>query len=277
MFSKSIYKKVFYQTIDFNNQPDLIVFGIDFFTIKEEFINKNYNFIEGFYFDYPENEDCSRIQIDEFRIDDLEILPKFFPIDVLKSGKSVPFQEKFIPLNIPVRSGAIRITLNQLFPVAHNPKINLVFKLSNTTDQSLFYKDYFKYQILNFNTGIAPDYINRFEFRPNTDVKKFRGVMCRSVLTGASLANVNTSNPLKNYQLGSLKISINSKKTTPINIPIYDQFTPYIKFQQEFIELNEQYEHSSNINVVFEEHDGSSIPTLVAFPSITQLIFKYEI
>lgn len=273
----SNYNKPYYQTIDFINQGNFYYSGVDFFTITEKFITKNFNLIEGFYFDYPENEDSSRIQIAEFKIDDIEILPPFFPIDLLKSSQSVPFQKRFISLNIPIRQGVLRISLNQIGAIITNTKINLVFKLRNTTDTTLYYKDYFRYQILNFNTGLFPDFVSRFEFRPNADIKKIKGVMCRSVLTGNSLISTNTSNPLKNYQLGSLKISINSNRSNPVNVPIYDHFTPYIKYQQQFIELDELYFKSSNISVVFDEHNGSSIPTLISSPSPTQLIFKYEI
>jgi hypothetical protein len=273
----SNYNKISYQSIDFINQGNFYYSGVDFFTITEKFINKNFNFIEGFYFDYPENEDSSRIQIAEFKIDDIEILPPFFLIDILKSSKSVSFQKRFVPLNIPISQGVLKISLNQIGAIITNTKINLVFKLSNTTDTILYYKDYFRYQILNFNTGLFPDFVSRFEFRPNADIKKIKGVMCRSVLTGNSLISTNTSNPLKNYQLGSLKISINSNRSNPVNVPIYDHFTPYIKYQQQFIELDELYVKSSNISVVFDEHNGSSIPTLISFPSPTQLIFKYEI
>jgi hypothetical protein len=134
----SIYNKVFYQTIDLkrNAAPTspseyyTINTGIAPFTEIETFINKNFNLIEGFFFDYSDEFEMNNVFIEEFKIDDLEILPFRFPIGVLKSGKSIPFHQKFIPLNIPIRTGKLKIKLlTRSIVSASTNKINLVFKL----------------------------------------------------------------------------------------------------------------------------------------------------
>ena len=139
----AIYNKVAYQTIDLTRNPSL---GSPFtyvYTINkggppnnyeeiETVINKNYNLIEGFFFDYPEEIQMCNVLVEEFKIDDLEVLPAKFPVDLFKTGKSTPFQEKFIPLNIPIRQGKLKIRLRA---ISLNPatfkKINLVIKLKN--------------------------------------------------------------------------------------------------------------------------------------------------
>lgn len=283
METPTIYNKVAYQTIDLTRNPLLASRFTYVYTINkggppannyeeiETFINKNYNLIEGFFFDYPEEIEMCNVLVEEFKIDDLEVLPIRFPVDLFKTGKSTPFQEKFIPLNIPIRQGKLKIRLRaiSLNPATFN-KINLVFKLKNVKDESVFYQDYFKYQVekIALESTAAAD-IFKFNFRPNYGVEKLVGI------TTKTLSFVPT-NPAKLNQLGMLKLSINSKKSNPINIPIFEHTTPNIKYKQTFLTLNESIEKSSIINGVFELHNSTTIPSIV-LSTACDVILKYKI
>lgn len=281
METPTIYNKVAYQTIDLTRNPLLASPFTYVYTINEgissgykeidTFINKNYNLIEGFFFDYPEEIEMCNVLVEEFKIDDLEVLPIRFPVDLFKTGKSTPFQEKFIPLNIPIRQGKLKIRLRaiSLNPATFN-KINLVFKLKNVKDESVFYQDYFKYQVekIALESTAAAD-IFKFNFRPNYGVEKLVGI------TTKTLSFVPT-NPAKLNQLGMLKLSINSKKSNPINISIFEHTTPNIKYKQTFLTLNESIEKSSIINGVFELHNSTTIPSIV-LSTACDVILKYKI
>lgn len=272
----SIYNKVFYQTIDLkrNAAPTspsefyTINTGIAPFTEIETFINKNFNLIEGFFFDYSDEFEMNNVFIEEFKIDDLEILPFRFPIGVLKSGQSIPFHQKFIPLNIPIRTGKLKIKLlTRSIVSASTNKINLVFKLKNTENDSLYFKDYYKYQVekIILDKPLNDNY--KFSFRPSIGIDKLIGIT----------ANANvfvTSNPSKNQHLGLLKISINSGKSNPINIPIIENTLPN-KYKQDFLMLDEKIERGSIIKGVFELYD-QSIPSIFTQTNC-DIILKYKI
>lgn len=282
METPTIYNKVAYQTIDLTKDPTVVIIDVQTYTINkggppahnyeeiETFINKNYNLIEGFFFDYPEEIAIKNVLIEEFKIDDLEILPSNFPIDFIKSGHSMSFQQKFIPLNIPIRQGKLKIRLRNIIGAApiYN-KINLVFKLNNVKDESVFYKDYYKYQIETFRIETPFGDIKKFDFRPKYNVQNLIGV-------GTKVLGIVPANVPKNQQLGMLKLSINSKKSNPINIPIYEHTTPNIKYKPQFLELNEPIEKGSAINAVFALHESATIPSVLS-ASLCNVILKYKI
>lgn len=243
------YNKATYQSFDLTKSSTFLFTIFD----TQNFINKNYNFIDGFFFYYEKMITPSfPFIINEFKIDDKEILPKGFFVDDLYNGSSIPFNEKFTPLNIPIGQGkfSLKITTS-LLSIANNFRI--IFKLKNIEiiDNNF---DFFKYQTHNFEISsslTSTERIYKNSIRPNKQITEIKGISVNFLET--SLAK---SNPLKHYQLGTFKMSINSKKSNPINIPIFSQTVERINYKKEFIELNEKIEPGSTLDFSFEEHQG---------------------
>ncbi len=254
------YNKIAYQTFDLKLSG--AIFSI------ENFINKNYNFIEGFLFSFDNPVSLipdAPFIINEFRIDDIEILPKGFFIDNLMPGKKTPFLEKFTPINFPVKQGKLKLSVNQM--IATVSTFSITFKLKKEFNETLFYKDFFKYDCHTFRVDLlantSDDGVFKKSIRPNIPINTIKGIAFDLYPA------VIKSNPLKNHQLGTLKMSINTKKSNPINVPIYNHTAQRIGYKKSFIELDENIEPGASIDLVYEKHLGSIASYVNSFVNTT--------
>lgn len=262
------YSKLFYQTIDLIADP---ANPGHFILNAPTFINKNYNLLDGFMFDFdnPGATETMFLLVDEFKIDDEEILPQGFPIDLLRASTSMPFADKFTKWTLPIRQGKLVLKLTATKAASNFNKLNITFKLKNVENIDISKIDFYKYEIHYFRAD-ATDKFAKGSFRTYNQIKKIKGVTVRSI------SPVDSDNPNKNYQKGSLKMSINSKKANPINVPVYGHFSPNIKQKQEFFDLDEAIEPSSLIEFIYEEHYGTGAlkSSISPTPILHQLIIK---
>lgn len=256
MSNPSNYNKIAYQSFDLKST------SMSSYEINN-FINKNYNLIEGYFFDFEIGANPQPFWVEEFKIDDLEILPRGFLVDNLAKGKKMPFNDKFTKLNIPIRQGKFSLSVRQLGSTTS--RFTIIFKLKNVSDDSIYNKDFFRYETHYFTIDTGSYLLD------NVIKKTIRSKSNMSFIKGISvelLPRPSSSNSLKRHQLGNFKMSINSKKSNPINIPIFYNSLDKVNYEKQFVELNEPVEGSSTIDIVFENHLGTILNRIGSFPDL---------